>query len=78
MIDLMSEEPDPNRQTEMLETIRASGRTLLGIVNDVLDVAKIEAGRLRLESIPFTPDDVLRPILMRHDYQAHGKGLRLT
>lgn len=77
MIDLMSEEPDPNRQTEMLETIRASGRTLLGIVNDVLDVAKIEAGRLRLESIPFTPDDVLRPILMRHDYQAHGKGLAL-
>jgi PAS domain S-box-containing protein len=41
-------------QRERLEVVRQSGETLLAILNDVLDLSKIEAGRLELESIEFS------------------------
>jgi CheY-like chemotaxis protein/nitrogen-specific signal transduction histidine kinase/HPt (histidine-containing phosphotransfer) domain-containing protein len=44
-------------QGEYLETIRTSGESLLALVNDLLDVSKIEAGMLQTESVPFA----LRP-----------------
>jgi len=41
------------KQSDHLETISLSGKLLLGIVNDILDFSKVEAGKLKLESIPF-------------------------
>src|SRR5438046_1567055 len=41
-------------QREYLELVRASGESLLAIVNDVLDISKIEAGHLTVETIPFS------------------------
>jgi len=42
-------------QRECLETVRDSSNGLLAILNDVLDLSKIEAGRMELESVPFSP-----------------------
>jgi PAS domain S-box-containing protein len=42
-----------NDQREMVETMNSSGRLLLSLINDTLDLAKFDAGRLSLESVPF-------------------------
>ncbi|MDQ1489204.1 MAG: hypothetical protein QOD57_4602 [Actinomycetota bacterium] len=42
------------QQDEYVEVIRSCGELLLGIVNDVLDLSKLEAGRLELENVPFS------------------------
>lgn len=65
-------------QREYLELVRASGESLLAIVNDILDVSKIEAGHLAVEKIQFslreTLDDAMKPLVI----QATTKGLDLS
>ena len=48
-----------DRQRFYAETVETSAGTLLGIIDDVLDVSKLEAGKLTLEAIPFDPCDLL-------------------
>jgi sensor domain CHASE-containing protein/nitrogen-specific signal transduction histidine kinase len=58
-------------------TINQSGRTLLTLLNDILDAAKIEAGRIELEYAPFSPANVLEETRALFDTLAKTKGLRL-
>jgi signal transduction histidine kinase/CheY-like chemotaxis protein len=64
-------------QAEMLEVVTASGELLLAIINDILDLSKIEAGRMELEQVPFRLDDPLNAALRLYQLQAEEKGLRL-
>jgi len=50
------------KQREYLNLVRSSARSLLGVVNGVLDFSKLEAGRLTLESIPFRTRDLLEEV----------------
>ncbi|HKI00772.1 MAG TPA: MHYT domain-containing protein [Thermoanaerobaculia bacterium] len=52
MADLLASGPLAPEQRDQAETIRRSGQTLLAILNDILDWAKIEAGRLEVERLP--------------------------
>ncbi len=66
------------QQRSLVETVRHSGEALLAILNDILDLAKIEAGRLELESIPFDLLQVAEEVADLFAEQASRKGLELV
>ena len=63
------------RQQEMVRVVRASGQHLLMVLNDVLDMAKITAGKLELEQTAFNLCDALGEALQPLAAQAQEKGL---
>ncbi|NEX48520.1 PAS domain-containing hybrid sensor histidine kinase/response regulator [Pseudotabrizicola algicola] len=65
---------DP-RKKEMIGTIRRSGELLLNVLNEVLDMSKIEAGKMVIEQIPFVPAEIARQIEPLHGLRAEEKGL---
>jgi PAS domain S-box-containing protein len=75
IVDALARTPLSADQTEMLGLIRDSGATLERLVSDFLDVAKIEAGQLRLEPRPFDLDQALRPTIEVMRRRADDKGL---
>ncbi|MBN1419818.1 MAG: PAS domain S-box protein [Planctomycetes bacterium] len=75
---LLLEEPlDPSHK-EWVETICASGETLLHLIDEIIDLSKIESGRLRLESIPVEVRPFVRESVSMHLPRAKGKGLDLS
>jgi signal transduction histidine kinase/ActR/RegA family two-component response regulator len=64
------------RHRERLGVIRQSGESLLAILNDILDLSKVEAGRLELEAIPFDLEETVRGAQATFAPQAAAKGLR--
>ena len=66
------------KQRRYINAIKNSSENLLVIINDVLDLSKLEAGRMELEKIPFKLDEVLDTIYNTLRYKAEEKGLTLT
>ncbi|GIE01050.1 hypothetical protein Adu01nite_24000 [Paractinoplanes durhamensis] len=66
------------RQRELVDTVHASGETLLVIINDVLDFSKIEAGELTLDDRPFSPRACVQQAINLVALTADAKGLRLA
>ena len=62
MADILEDTDLSSEQQGFLNDIRNSGRALLGIVNDVLDLSKIEAGKLVLEPRPFKLKDLMAEV----------------
>lgn len=60
-----------------LETIQKSGRTLLALINDILDLSKIEAGRIELQPEPVNIAEVINDIYQIFYEQARSKNLEL-
>ncbi len=59
----------------MIGTIRSSGETLLTVLNGILDMSKIEAGKMELEAVPFVPLDLLHHTDTMFSVLAEEKGL---
>lgn len=66
------------RQREYLSKIRGAARDLLGLLNDLLDFSKMEAGRIELESVPFHLDRLLDSVLDLVSIRATEKNLQLS
>lgn len=64
-------------QKEYLEMTRLSADSLLSLINDILDLSKIEAGKLQLEKIDFNLNTLLESIVGIHSVEAERKGLSL-
>ncbi|TAK14054.1 MAG: hypothetical protein EPO35_09740 [Acidobacteria bacterium] len=60
-----------------VDTILDSGTTLMGILNDILDIAKAESGKLTLEMSPVSPRAIVDEIMALYRPQAAAKGLTL-
>ncbi|MCA8954119.1 MAG: response regulator, partial [Planctomycetes bacterium] len=68
----------PERLAECVATIRRNGEHLLALINDILDISKVEAGKLSVESVPTRVDDLMREILALMNVKAESKGLTLA
>jgi CheY-like chemotaxis protein len=75
MAEVMAMDKLNDTQRDRLKVIRESGAVLLGVLNDVLDLSKIEAGRLEIEDRPFDIAQLAQSIRETYAPQARGKGL---
>ncbi|MFO1198627.1 MAG: ATP-binding protein [Burkholderiaceae bacterium] len=78
MADLLADTPLSDPQRQCVRAIRSSGEALLAIINDVLDLSKIEAGRLELDPIAIDPRAALEEALHPLAVGARAKGLAFT
>lgn len=77
MADLLAETPLADEQREYARGISQSADSLLGIVNDILDASKIEAGRFDIESVEFNLSGMLGDLYTMIAHAAQRKGLTL-
>ncbi len=75
MAELLLRTPLTPQQRHCLTLLRQSGRTLLGLLNDILDLSKIEAGKLTLDESPFDLEELLADVLKLLAMQAYQKRL---
>ncbi|MCB9853788.1 MAG: response regulator [Phycisphaerales bacterium] len=68
---------DPEKRRYSLDVIERSGDHLLRIINDILDLSKVEAGKMSIESIRFSPTDVINDVGDLHEVNAKAKGIAL-
>lgn len=66
------------KQRSYLDNIQLAAKSLLGLINDILDISKVEAGMLELEHIPFNLHETIENILAIHQETARSKGLTLA
>ncbi len=78
MTQAIAMEPLSPAQRERLEVVRQSGESLLAILNDVLDMSKIEAGKLTLESIEFDLACLMNGVAAAFTPMAEEKGLSFS
>nr|XP_016455622.1 PREDICTED: histidine kinase 2-like [Nicotiana tabacum] len=74
---LMDTNLDPT-QLDYAQTAHASGKDLISLINEVLDQAKIESGRLELEAVPFDLRAVLDNVSSLFSGRSHKKGIELA
>ncbi len=78
MIELLQQTELSPLQLHYVRGARQSGDTLLALIDDVLDLSKIEAGKVELEQEPFYLPTLAHDTLLMFADQAESKGLRLT
>ncbi|MBS7565784.1 response regulator [Mucilaginibacter sp. Bleaf8] len=72
---LISDEANA-KQKEQLDVLKFSAEGLLTLINDILDINKLDSGKLELESTPFSLELLLSGIARGMEFKAHEKGLK--
>lgn len=75
---LLSPSLKEHEREDFARIILNSGQTLLGLLNDILDLSKVEAGKLKLESIAFDPQQLLHEVVALYSEVAEQKGLSIA
>ncbi|MCA9550682.1 MAG: response regulator [Myxococcales bacterium] len=78
MTSLLAETPLSEEQAKMVEVVSSSGKALLRIIDDILDLSKVEAGMLTLEARPFSPAEVAKEAAGVLAFAADQKQVALT
>jgi PAS domain S-box-containing protein len=77
MAELLAETPLDHQQQKFLNIMQNNGNALLELINDILDLAKVESGRLNLEQRPFELDALMEKVAETLGMRAHAAGLEL-
>ncbi|WAJ70082.1 response regulator [Catenovulum adriaticum] len=77
MVRLLSATELNTKQKKMLEVVNSSGKSLLVILNDILDLSKIESGKIELESIEFNLEQLCFELEQMFITQAHSANIQL-
>ena len=77
MAQAMAADPLPEAQRARLDVISESGEALLAILNDILDLSKVEAGKLEIEVVPFDLETLLTSLSSTFAATAGDRGLTL-
>jgi signal transduction histidine kinase/CheY-like chemotaxis protein len=77
MLHLLAETRLDTESLEQVHTARSCAQSLLGLLNDLLDLAKIEAGHMTLESVPFDLRRLVEESVHPHRVAAASKGIAL-
>lgn|GEM_PF-5304078 len=77
MAEVLEETPLSAEQREYVAVFRRAGDNLLELINDILDLSKVEAGRLELDNVRFSLKDLLRRIMDIMIHRARERGLVL-
>jgi len=77
--DMLERQPDvdPAQRSEWVHTISSSSKHLLSLINDILDISKIEAGKMEFETIPASPHEIVGDVLSTLRVPASERGLTL-
>jgi two-component system sensor histidine kinase/response regulator len=78
MADLLLDTPLSEQQRRYAETLRMSAESLLHLLNNVLDLSKIESGRLEIERFPSSPQRLVEEVVQPFIEMAFGKGVLLS
>ncbi|XDD46300.1 ATP-binding protein [Leptospira sp. WS39.C2] len=78
MADTLTETNLSEEQIEYLTVLRNSGKALYNIINDILDLSRIESGKLEIEHIEFSIRDLLKETISLFLMKANAKGIRIS
>lgn len=78
MTQLLKFTPLSQEQQEYIDNLELSGKNLLALINDILDLAKIESGKLQLEQVDFSLHHCIQEVLSIESAVLRQKGLKLT
>ena len=68
----------PDKERDYLDKIQLAAKSLLGLINDILDLSKVEAGMLEMESTPFSLKETLENTLAIHQENAAARSIALV
>jgi len=78
LADLVLQEPDADKWRSYVQVLKSSAEGLMAVLNDVLDLSKIEARHMRIERIPFSIAECVNSAVLTLFAPARSKGLALT
>jgi PAS domain S-box-containing protein len=78
MTGLLLETPLNSEQQDFLETVRISGDALLSLINEILDLSKLEAGEMMIETLDFNLSTCIQEVVELLAPQAHNKELEIA
>lgn len=78
MLALLLDTDLSSTQRDYAQTAQACGKALIALINEVLDRAKIEAGKLELEAVPFDLRSILDDVLSLFSEKSRNKGIEVS
>jgi PAS domain S-box-containing protein len=76
--DLLSETPLNKEQTEFVDIVKTASSNLLGLINNILDLSKLEASNLALETLPIDINKIINDVVKILEPKAKAKGLKVN